>query len=492
MHKLKFGFPCFLLATLILGFSGCSSVRKEQADILAATQVQAELKRISASPSGKDLRLANPKRVQALYADREYRPLWVAHTLKHGQIPVLMEYLGKAEHEGLPKGKYHVDTLIALLGKIPKTAKFWAKDSVHAARTEILLTDAWLTYANHLLNGWASTSRFEIIGEIHAEKEPLDTLLYQALEKRSLETTIEKLFPEHEHYSRLREELAELRSQAKESAEGSAFADTGMDLQTRIRSLEMTLERWRWLPRSLGEKHILVNIPDYRLELRDKGKLALEMKVVAGKFETQTPFMSDTLTYIVLNPYWFVPSSIVREELAVKIRADKGFFQTTDYEMVDPGTAGEDSAERLDPDSVDWSELPDSGQLPFTIRQRPGPKNALGRVKFLFPNRFSIYLHDTPNQEGFQRDVREGSHGCVRVEFPVELAEKVLRGQDELKGDSLRSAIAGGARRHIRLDHPLPVHLVYFTAIVDESGKIRYRKDSYGWDAAMRSELNPK
>ncbi len=462
-----------------LGITGCSSSRPAAADSLAAPMVQAELKRLMATKAGDVTHLGSRKRVEAFYTNREYRPLWISHGKAHGQIQALMEQLGNAGWEGLAPRNYHFDTLTALIAAHTKAGEFWSADSGRAARTEILLTDAWFTFAGHLLNGRASTSRFEIPGEIFPETEPLDTLLLEAIRSRDLDAAVSRLLPRHEDYARLREALAELQSG------DTTISGQAPDLATRIRNVRMSMERWRWLPRELGERHILVNIPDFHLELRNKGVIELEMKVVAGHDTTQTPFMSDTLTHVVFNPYWFVPASIVRSELAPKIAEQKDFFQTTDYEMVDSKTAGEDSAEHLDPETVEWSELGKETEWPFTIRQKPGPKNALGRVKFLFPNRFSIYLHDTPNQAAFRREVRAGSHGCVRVENPVELAEKILQGQDGLAGDSLRKAIDSGARRHIRLEKPLPVHLVYFTASVDDEGRVRFSPDIYGWDADL-------
>jgi murein L,D-transpeptidase YcbB/YkuD len=248
-------------------------------------------------------------------------------------------------------------------------------------------------------------------------------------------------------------------------------------VERRLRQLELNLERWRWLPESLGRRHIVVNLPSYSLAAVEEGRVALSMRVVIGTLDNPTPIFSDRMTHVVFSPYWNVPPRIAREEIRPALMRDPGYLFRNDMEVVR-------DARVVSPWSVDW----EAGG--YTVRQRPGPGNALGHVKFIFPNTFDVYLHDTPADRLFDTNERTFSHGCVRVEQPAELARWVLRGQPEWTPERIQAAMDARSERHVAVADPVPVYLVYATAWVEE-GVVNFRDDVYGHDARQLRLLPP-
>jgi murein L,D-transpeptidase YcbB/YkuD len=245
-------------------------------------------------------------------------------------------------------------------------------------------------------------------------------------------------------------------------------------VEDRIAQLAINMDRWRQVPDDFGRKSVVVNIAGFHLEAREAGRQALSMRVVAGEPETPTPVMSDEISYVVFRPFWNVPRSITENELLPRIARDPGYLHEQRFEVVDGWS---DPAELVNPSAVDWSATPAS--FPYRLRQRPGPANSLGLVKFMFPNSYNVYLHDTPATHRFDVPRRAFSHGCVRVEDPVALAEFLL--DAAWPRDEVVSAMRQGDRTVVPLEDPVPVHLTYFTAWVEE-GLTQFRWDIYGKD----------
>ncbi|MFC3266056.1 murein L,D-transpeptidase [Camelimonas abortus] len=225
--------------------------------------------------------------------------------------------------------------------------------------------------------------------------------------------------------------------------------------------LVVNMERWRWLPRDLGDDYVFVNIPEFRMRLVREGRLAFETRIIVGKPETPTPVFSHEIQYVVLNPYWTVPPSILKKEFLPALARDPQYAARRGYEVIRRGDR-------------------------ITVRQPPGERNALGRIKFMFPNDHAVYLHDTPNRGLFGRNRRAFSHGCVRVDDPLAFATLALG--PEWPEQRIRRLLGKGERT-VRLARPLPVHLAYFTASVDAGGTMHAREDIYGVDARMRAAL---
>jgi murein L,D-transpeptidase YcbB/YkuD len=206
---------------------------------------------------------------------------------------------------------------------------------------------------------------------------------------------------------------------------------------------------------------------------------------VVGAPYHRTPVFSGDMTYIEINPYWNVPPSIARKELLPKIKENPGYLAANNFELLSDWS---ESASVLDPYTIDWSAV-HAESFAYKLRQGPGPGNALGRIKFMFPNRFNVYLHDTPARSLFAKDQRSFSHGCIRVEHPEQLGAFVLAGQPGWSLEQIDAAIATGKRMIVPLDTPLPVHITYLTAWVNKDGSVHFRRDVYGRDAILAAAL---
>jgi murein L,D-transpeptidase YcbB/YkuD len=262
---------------------------------------------------------------------------------------------------------------------------------------------------------------------------------------------------------------------------GETIRLLNVPIDQRIRTIILNMERWRWIPKSFEPDYLLVNIPEYRLYVYEKGQEKMTMKVIVGKTLNSTPIFSDKMEYVVLSPYWNVPFSILEKELIPKLISNPGYLERLDMEVVD------NKGGQIDPASIDWSTVNESN-FKYTVRRRPGPKNDLGDVKFIFPNTNDIYLHDTPHDELFSQASRGFSHGCVRVEKPIDLAVYLLRNVPGYNRGKIQSIIAERKEKHVALKQVLPVYLVYFTAWADINGNVSFRDDIYGHDKTLAAE----
>ena len=250
-------------------------------------------------------------------------------------------------------------------------------------------------------------------------------------------------------------------------------------VETRLKEIAAAMERWRWLPEDLGSDHIMVNIAGFDLKLVRAREIADRMVVVVGKPYSRTPAFSDAIRYVELNPYWNVPPSIAINEELPKLRKNPGALASQGFEAV--------RGDQVYPlTAINWSQY-GRGNFPFQLRQRPGPKNALGKAKFVFPNKFNVYLHDTPSKSFFERSERAFSHGCIRLSRPIDLAEEVL-GPEGWSRARIDGVVASGKRTVVNLTTPLPVHITYLTAWVDD-GVPNFRRDIYEQDAKLLAAL---
>jgi murein L,D-transpeptidase YcbB/YkuD len=266
--------------------------------------------------------------------------------------------------------------------------------------------------------------------------------------------------------------------QADGILEKTTVAALNVGVEERIRQIEVNLERWRWLPRRLGQRYVVVNIPTFELEGYEAGRRAVRMRVVAGTAgETPTPVFTERMTHVVFSPYWNVPPNIAREEVGPAAWHNRSYLVRNNFEV-------RKGSKVLDPASVD---LNDKG---LQFRQRPGPGNSLGLVKFMLPNKYNVYLHDTNAKKLFREVQRDYSHGCIRVQEPQRLAEWLLGGAGWTE-ERIGAAMQGGREKHVRLVEPVPVYVVYFTAWVDDGGRVSFRPDVYRHDAAHAPLLPP-
>jgi murein L,D-transpeptidase YcbB/YkuD len=258
-----------------------------------------------------------------------------------------------------------------------------------------------------------------------------------------------------------------------------------VSVEERVRQIELNMERWRLLPQDLGQRYVLINIPNFELDVVENGKTVMSMRAVVGRPYRHTPVFSARMTYLVLSPYWNIPPGIAIEDVLPLIRKDPNYLAKHNIKVFQGWGA---ETKEINPKTVDWTRV-SAKNFKYRFRQEPGPQNPLGRVKFMFPNEFNVYIHDTPSQELFTKTERCFSSGCIRIEKPIELAEYVLRGDPEWTREKILAEIEKWVEQVVHLPEPIPVHVLYWTAWVDENGTIQFRKDIYGSDERLNEAL---
>jgi murein L,D-transpeptidase YcbB/YkuD len=397
---------------------------------------------------------------RAFYESRGHLPAWIDGDATTPQLKDLLQQLHYAERHGLDPARYGVADFEQVRDASQTTLHGTVFPVERVPELDAKMTYAYLRYAADLL-GWSSSPQ-QVSRDWLDEprKDELAARLKHAIEQRRVRDTLEELAPTHPQYKGLQAALARERENP-----------TG-----HIDQILMNLERWRWAPRDLGERYILINVPAYQLQVMEREKPVLAMRIIVGKPDTPTPLFSDEMTYIVFSPYWNIPESILRNEMLPRVVDNPDVLRRNNIEVV--GTSG-----TVDPSTIDWSDESVTSGLHF--RQAPGPENALGLVKFIFPNHFSIYLHDTPGDTLFFKPKRTFSHGCVRIENPVGLAEYVLRDQPQWTAERITSAMNAGREQTVKLKTTIPVHIGYWTAWVEPDGNVTYLDDPYSLDVVQ-------
>jgi murein L,D-transpeptidase YcbB/YkuD len=532
---------CAIALTLAVAVAGggCGGGAARQAEVKTSLQralTQPRPRYVTADAEGKKLW----KLTQQFYERRQHAPAWIKGTAPRPNVAELIAALSAASEEGLDPQLYNV----SLLEQKRQTASqgFLSKrgfEPAEAGEHDVWLTYLYLKYASDLADGLSDLARADAKWQIRPEKFDPAASLEDALARNRIEESLRELTPDNPQYLALRRVLAEYRTQAagggwptvpanlrlapgqksrnvaliaqRLSASGDykgpaintgATATYSTDLQEavkrfqrrhgvtddgivsapvvaemnvpidrRISQITLNLERWRWLPRDLGERHIVVNIPEYRLEVWERNQVPLAMRVVVGKQDTQTPIFNDVMTHLVFSPYWNVPPNIAEGETLPEILKDPGFLDRNSMEVLDS------DGNLIDPRSIDLAD-----PARYRFRQRPGAHNSLGLVKFMFPNQYNVYLHDTPTDSLFARASRSFSHGCVRLENPMALAEYVLRDQPEWTRERIEEAMNAEQERTVKLRSAIPVYLGYFTARVSADGIMQFRRDVYDID----------
>ena len=258
------------------------------------------------------------------------------------------------------------------------------------------------------------------------------------------------------------------------------LGELNVSVQARIRKIKLNMERWRWYPDDLGDRYIWVNIPAFALQVVDGDQAIHTSRVIVGKKSRKTPIMSRQMTYLEVNPYWNIPRKIVRKNILPRATADPEYLIRQGIRVFENW---DEQARELDPLAISWEKL-SRRSFPYRLRQDPSQVNALGRVKFMFPNSQSIYIHDTPGKGLFDQHIRAFSSGCVRLENPISLAQYLLKDQGWDRG-RLESAVAKEKRKTVILNNPINVHLAYFTTWVDQTGQVHFAKDIYGRDRRL-------
>jgi murein L,D-transpeptidase YcbB/YkuD len=504
--------------------------------------------------TGQGLRL--PAMLVRFYQQRDFEPAWVSDAGPLPSVQGLVAILRAADRHGLRPEAYHRAPIAAALSAAERALRSDPDSALqHLLDLELLLTDAALLYGLHVRQGQVDPVKMGevwLAGQT-TSLEDIVHVLQAALDGGRPEDIWQQLQPRHPGYARLLDALAHYRAiaarggwplipdgpklqrgdrgarvialrrrlQASGDFRGgipadAALFDTALEgalqrfqrrhgltadgvlgsetltalnvpVEARIRQIELNLERWRWLPQPLGERAIVVNIPDYTLQVVERGKPVLTMRVVVGQSTRRTPLLIGDLTYLVLNPHWYVPPSIAVQDKLPMIRKDPSYVVRQRFKIFRSGGG----SVPLDPRAIDWSSVT-AQNFPYRLRQDPGPHNALGRIKFMFPNPYHVYLHDTPSRGLFAKGERAFSSGCIRLEKPLELAEYLLGDDPMWSRHKLLSVIAAQKEQTVWLSKPTPVYLWYWTAWVNDEGGVEFRKDIYNRDAMLEKRLHDR
>jgi len=445
------------IGTLICGLAiaACGPSKREQARVAAARDtLRAAVERKTRPPyvtGDRDTHMWQETR--RFYKQNDYSLVWSDGSRPRAALDSLIKAVRAADQDGLVPGDYGIDELTRMRESF---------DPSHAADADLRFTFAYMRYAGDLAHGTIDPEDTDPQWHAAARDVDLHGALAQALDANRIEDSLRHLAPQAPQYQGLKHQLAKYRALPPNGLSAVVAAGEGKDVALTtpeaIDLIAINMDRWRWLPDDLGSRYIIVNIPAFRLDVIEDGKSVLDMKVVTGKKDSPTPVLADRMTTIVFSPYWNIPRDIVEKEIAPKADKDPSYLERENIEIDDSGH----------------------------YRQRPGKGNSLGLVKFLFPNHYNVYLHDTPADALFTRVERDFSHGCVRLDQPLALAKYVLGDQPEWTEEKITAAMSSGTEQAVALKRPLPIYLVYFTAW-DENGRLQVRKDVYGYDRRHRT-----
>ena len=376
------------------------------------------------------------------YRQRQFAPLFVSDDGWSPKAQLLLKRLAGARYDGLNAADYDDKVFAALTASAPAEVK---------AAGEIALMRALLRYARHAMGGRADVAKLQPNVFAKRPEPELGTLLDTLAMSANPVAVIEAQNPTHAPFLALRRELGRLLDEASTAHQGL------------IADLIINMERWRWLPRQLGTSFVMVSVPEYLVRVVDSGRLAYQGRVIVGQQTTPTPLFSGEMQYIVVNPSWTVPPGILKNEILPLYRRDPAAVARRGLQVVRSGNGG------------------------VSFRQAPGERNALGRIKFMFPNDHAIYLHDTPGRHLFTRNERALSHGCVRVDQPLKFADAVFAREASLNSKRIEG-LYGKDERYVKLKRRIPVHLTYFTVSVAE-GQLSRHADIYGLDRKMKQVM---
>jgi L,D-transpeptidase YcbB len=513
----------------------------EQMDALA-TAVHVNLNRSENAPVR--VRALHRKPIVRFYEDNGFAPVWIGNEGLNDKAKRLLVLLSKAEEEGLRS----LDYLPASLSDFSDNGDSLNTSPSNLARLEIELTAVALEYSHQASAGRVKPIRISDLHGIQAKPADPAEVLVKLKETDKPDSYLASLQPLMPQYQYLKTALAKYRKKSsasetiyipggrliraggrddrltlvarrleqlgfydvpiEQSAEESTFygpklvaavkdlqeqsglrsegiigrktlaALNGQSSEEKITKIVLSMERLRWLPQDLKSRYVFVNQAFFETWMMDDGKEIYRSDVIVGLAKFQTAVFADEMEKVTLNPNWYVPRSIIYEDMIPKLLANPYYLQQQGYDVLDG------SGRVVDSSTIDWGRFETRKSITYTVRQPPGPKNALGKVKFMFPNKFSIYMHDTPARNLFKKKVRAFSHGCVRLQKPMEFANIIL-GTVGWSPEKIRAAVDTGENQTIFLKKKIPVYLGYYTAWADAEGNVKTRNDVYGRDRVL-------
>jgi len=481
--------------------------------------------------------------VPQFYTNRNYELAWTDKK----NVKDLLESIESAYDEGLDPEDYHYQAIQDLLAK----KKSSSLSNEEKADLDLLMTDAIILYASHLLEGKLEQSKLRAQWDVekNARPENVDSLLTVTLHNKQVKPALQTMKPAHYMYALLKVHLKNLRNQAEEggwprvrsgetlkkdmddprileirefltatgdlksmetnqesvfdqelenavkkfqnrhglTADGAIGKGTIEQMQVpiekRIEQIKLNLERLRWIFHQPDEDFLIVNIAGFHVRRFTNREEVFNSRVIVGKYHHESPVFKGEMQYIVMNPTWTLPYSIATNETLPKLKKDRGYLAAKHMEVMDR------SGKMLDPSTIDWNQY-SRGNFPFIIRQKAGPWNALGEVKFIFPNKYSVYLHDTPSRSLFERQDRAFSHGCIRTEDKWGLLMSLMDDPEVWNMEKINEILKSGETTKIDLPDPINIYLVYLTAVADKENNLYFFKDVYKRDEAVSHELD--
>jgi len=492
---------------------------------------------------------SNPEQLQelsdpavlAFYRERKYKPLWSDAKGRLNRAYDLLYVIINAGDEGLKPSDYYLEDI----------RKYWdsteTEDSIYL---DLLLTAALYRYSSHVYSGRFNPREMDADWHIQNTTLDMRRLFADAANKKSIAGILKELHPRLTGYHLLKKALQHFRQleqqggwqklepgpilepgvqnrqvlQLRQRLEISGdlaectmcgdidifdqelaqavkrfqsrhglMADGRVGKQTRralnitvaekIRQISINMERWRWMPRKLSKRHLMVNMTGFELYIMKHESVVMSMPVIIGKAYRSTPSFSGLISTMVYNPYWTIPTTIAVEDFLPRIINDSSLLAKKSIRVF---RGWGKNAREIDPQTVDWKKL-NKDHFPYWLRQDPGPKNALGQMKFLFSNPYDIYLHGTPDKHLFDRLIRTFSSGCIRVKDPVRLAAYLLNDSSQQMEEDVLANIYLGTNQSVTLPVAVPIYLVYWTAWADQNGTINFRRDIYGRDTRLKN-----
>lgn len=469
------------------------------------------------------------------YSNRAFEPAWMDEKNRKD----LIESLKSSFDEGLMPEDYHLERIEALNKK--SAGSELSKEEM--ADLDLLMTDALILYASHLLDGKLDQSEIRKKWDVERNEGPSnpDSLLTATLHNRNVKSVLEDLKPKHYMYKLMKFHLKKLRSEAASGGwpkvsegetlrpgdtasripqirkyliavgdlndvetENSEIFDDELEaavkkfqwrhrltndgiigkgtieqmqvpIEKRIENIILNLERTRWILQEFDEDFLIVNIAGFHVRRITNKKEVFESRVIVGKYHRETPVFKGLMKYIVINPTWTLPYSIATHETLPQLKKDPGYLAAKHMEVMDR------NGKILDHSTIDWSQY-SAGNFPFIIRQKAGPWNALGEVKFMFPNKYAVYLHDTPSRGLFNQQDRAFSHGCIRTEDKWGLLMSLMNDPEVWNMDKINEILKTGETTNITLPKPINIYLIYLTAAVDQDNNLMFMKDVYKRD----------
>lgn len=539
MKKIGIGFYKYFL---LLGFGFIANSYANDIDV----QVKAAIAgKINSSGGASRIMCANKLRCSLALTTQQYNQesstiLWSHNGKILPDANQLIEILQNSYKDALYPEDYHLSTILQLTQQVA-SAPTMQPPIAALADLDTTLTDAFLLYAKHMATGRVDNLAVYPTWTISKRAVNLPDLLQKATHGGNLTQVLNGLTPTYPGYLELKGQLDKYQSIASNGGWGQISTGASLkigskgvrvsQLQKRltvtgeytatekttvydkplkqavmkfqahhglkangvvdkqtlqalnipvnqvIKLIELNMDRLRWLPLQTSNQYLLVNIPNFSLDVMESGQSILNMPVIVGKGANRSCVLSSKISYIEINPYWSVPDSIGRKEILPKLQQDPNYLAKEQMNVYNGSFANPP----IDPSRIDWKKV-NPNNMPYKFRQMPGEKNALGNIKFIFPNVCGIYLHDTPSRNLFGRNRRDFSHGCIRVGKPIELADYLLSDKPNWDGDRVESQIKLGKRQIVYLAEPMDVNIVYATVWVDNNGELQFRNDIYQID----------